>query len=424
MKKEKLKIAIIGCGRFSPFFVPLFKAHPMVEKVYVCDIKKDREENFSKKFEVDRCESFEYALESKEINAVAIFTQREKHGPMVIAALKAGKHVYSAVPCSISVDEIKEIARLVEKTRLTYSMGETAFYRPATIYCREEFEKGTFGKFVYGEAQYNHDICNMEMSFRSSGGEEWRKYAGIPPFFYPTHSTAMLLSAMPGVYAKRVVSLGFKGSPRTDIYGTDGQNLYNNPNSCESMLIELSNGGIVRVNENRCLCWHAPETYISQFMGTEGSYEFSVAHHHLARWNPEAQDEGIKTVTMKDVTDELQTAEIAKLIREDYDKAIQRIAEVAGFFDTYPNQPKGRLPKEFDGLKNGHNGTHHFLIDDFCRAYETGKLSPTNIWAVARYNIPGLMAHESAIEGGVPKDVIDLGDPPKDWEVLDYRTGE
>ena len=44
--------------------------------------------------------------------------------------------------------------------------------------------------------------------------------------------------------------------------------------------------------------------------------------------------------------------------------------------------------------------------------------------AVARYNIPGLMAHESAIEGGVPKDVIDLGDPPKDWEVLDYRTGE
>ena len=40
MNKEKLKIVIIGCGRFSQFFVPLFKAHPVVEKVYVCDLKK------------------------------------------------------------------------------------------------------------------------------------------------------------------------------------------------------------------------------------------------------------------------------------------------------------------------------------------------------------------------------------------------
>ena len=34
MNKEKLKIVVIGCGRFSQFFVPLFKAHPVVEKVF------------------------------------------------------------------------------------------------------------------------------------------------------------------------------------------------------------------------------------------------------------------------------------------------------------------------------------------------------------------------------------------------------
>jgi hypothetical protein len=87
---------------------------------------------------------------------------------------------------------------------------------------------------------------------------------------------------------------------------------------------------------------------------------------------------------------------------------------------TSPIQPTWRLPKEFEGIPNKHNGTHHFLIDDFCRAYATGKLSPTNIWAVARYNIPGLIAHESALKGGVPLDVVDLGDPPSDLEELDY----
>ena len=56
--KEKMRICIIGCGRFSPFFVPLFKAHPVVEKVYVCDIKPERAEDFSKRFDVEIINSF------------------------------------------------------------------------------------------------------------------------------------------------------------------------------------------------------------------------------------------------------------------------------------------------------------------------------------------------------------------------------
>lgn len=415
---EKLRIVVVGCGRFAQSFVPLFKAHPVVEKVWVCDLKKDREEDYARRFGVDRFSSFEDALRSPEVNAVAIFTQRFKHGPMVIEALKAGKHVYSSVPCAISVDEIVEIEKLVRETRLTYSMGETGFYRAPAIFCREEFNKGTFGKFVYGEAQYNHDIRNMEDSFRSSGGDDWRSYAGIPPFFYPSHSTAMILSAMPGVYATKVTALGFSGSPRTDIYGTDGQNLYNNPFSSESMLMQLSNGGIARISENRCIGWKSPETYITQFYGSEGGYEFSVAHHHLAVWDKDDP----KSVVMKDVSEQLQPESVYDLMKKDYGAAIQAIADSFGFTETSPIQPTERIPKEFDGLPNRHNGTHHFLIDDFCRAFETGKLSPTNIWAVARFNIPGLVAHQSALQGGIPLDVPDLGDPPADWPVLDYKT--
>jgi len=411
---KKIRIAVIGCGRFSPFFIPLFKAHPVVEKVYVCDEKRDRADEFSKRFGVDIIDSFEEALVSDEINSVAVFTQRFKHGQMVIDALKAGKHVYSAVPGAITVNEIVEIEKLVRETKLTYSMGETGYYRAAAIFCRREFAKGTFGKFVYAEAHYNHDIRNMEESFRSSGGDDWKKYAGIPPMYYPTHSTSMILSTMPGVYAKKVIALGFSGSPRTDIYGVDGQNLYNNPFANTTMLLELSNGGIARVSENRCVGWRAPETYISQYYGTDGGYEFSVAHHHLAHWDPDRTGK----VIMEDVTKELQPKCVSDKVYSDYANTIQEIADGSGFYDTVPIQPVERLPEQFKGMKNGHNGTHHFLIDDFCRAFETGKLSPTNIWQVARYNIPGLLAHESALQGGVAIDVPDLGDPPEDWAVL------
>ena len=413
--KEKIRIAMIGCGRFAKFFVPLFKAHPEVEKVWVCDLIDERAQDFSQKFDVEIMESFEKALASDEVNSVAIFTQRFAHGPMVIDALKAGKHVYSAVPGAVSVEEIKEIEKLVRETRLTYSMGETGYYRTATLFCREQYAKGTFGKFAYAEAQYNHDIRNMEESFKSSAGDRWKEYAGIPPFFYPTHSTSMILSAMPGVYVTKVCGMGYKSETRTDIYGADGENLYDNPFANEAMLCQLSNGGVIRVSENRHIGWQSPETYITQFFGTEGGYEFSVAHHYLQTWNPENKN----STLIEDVSERLLPESVTALLKEDYQKGIQHIANSGGFFETSPIQDNKRLPESFRNLENGHNGTHHYLIDDFCKAYATGKLSPTNIWEVAKYNIPGLVAHESAMKGSVLMDVPYLGEPPADWEVID-----
>ena len=63
MNNEKMRVVIIGCGRFSKFFVPLFKAHPVVEKVYVCDLKKERQQEYMEKFDVEGYESYEKALE-------------------------------------------------------------------------------------------------------------------------------------------------------------------------------------------------------------------------------------------------------------------------------------------------------------------------------------------------------------------------
>jgi predicted dehydrogenase len=419
MKREKIKIAMIGCGRFAGNFVPLFKAHPEVERVFVCDLIRERAEAYSAQFDVPIVDSFEDALSSPEINAVAIFTQRFLHGPMVIAALRAGKHVYSAVPCAISIDEIREIEALVRSTRLTYSMGETGFYRAATIFCRKMYKEGRFGEFVYGESQYNHDIRNMELSYRSSGGERWKEYAGIPPMFYPTHSTAMLLSTMPGVRATAVSAQGYV-SRQTDIYGTDGQNLYENPFANTAMLLKLSNGGVARVSENRNVGWQSPETYISQYYGTDGCYEFSVAHHYVSQWDSDSERKG--RVVMRDVSAELLPESVMKGLREDYPRGLQAIADGAGFFETAPIQNTAKLPASFKNLRNGHNGTHQYLVDDFCRAYASGKLSPTNIWEVARWNIPGLVAHRSALAGGELLPVPDLGDPPSDWEGLEPIT--
>ncbi len=66
---NKLTVAIIGCGDFAWNFVNLFKRHPYVDKVYVCDKIRKKAEDYSRRFGVEIIDSYEEALRKKEINA-------------------------------------------------------------------------------------------------------------------------------------------------------------------------------------------------------------------------------------------------------------------------------------------------------------------------------------------------------------------
>ncbi len=406
--KDKIRIGFVGCGQFCAAFVPLFKAHPMVEYVAVCDKFRDRAEKFHEKFGTNRIfESLDEMLASDEINSVAIFTQRNQHGEMVIKALEAGKNVYSAVPMAFEIEEIARIIELVREKRLTYSMGETGIYRPASIFCRQKHAKGEFGEMVYAEAQYNHDIKKLRGVFEYTEKENWRKMAGFPPLFYPTHSTSMVLSAA-RAHAVKVAAFGYEDKTHTDIYGK-GSNWWDNPFSNTAMLLQLSNGAVARISENRRVAWAVPETYISHFYGSQGSYECSLMQHSFIRM-PETK------TTYEDVSDLLNPTELTAHRGEE--NFMEKCVQGSWSGGNAPIQLVGRLPEELIVMPTGHAGTHKFMVDDFCQAYATGKLSPTNPWAAARYMIPGLIAHQSAMQGGVTLDIPDFGDPPSDWEVL------
>jgi hypothetical protein len=81
--------------------------------------------------------------------------------------------------------------------------------------------------------------------------------------------------------------------------------------------------------------------------------------------------------------------------------------------------PVHRLPISFAGLRNGHLGSHQFLVDDFVKAAHSGKVPPVHVWEAAKYCAPGLVAHESALQDGTMLEIPDFGEPPADWPLLD-----
>ena len=74
---------------------------------------------------------------------------------------------------------------------------------------------------------------------------------------------------------------------------------------------------------------------------------------------------------------------------------------------------RGMTP-EYEALHSGHMNSHKLLVDDFMTALHDGTLPTVNAWLAARFTVPGLVAHQSALQGGVLMDVPDFGDPPAD----------
>ena len=398
--KQKMVVAVIGCGNFAKGFVPLFKAHPYVEKVYVCDLIEEKVKKYSEDFDVEIVDTFEDALANPEIDCIANFTQRHLHGDIVLRSLRAGKHVYSAVPMASTVEECQEIVEEVRKTGLIYMMGETCYYYPCAMYCREAYSEGKFGDFAYGASQYYHHIDSISYGKRPNEG-------GMPPLLYPTHSTGMILSAV-NSYVTRVTCFGYKDKTNDGRFGK-GNNQWDNEFSNQYVMMELANGGTARVTEARTFGWMKPSSYISALYGTEGGYEFSNAQHILVQkdWSGDEKEK----VKLTDVSDYVNTDQMVENKNDPDFK--NKVANAEWQWDgvaAIQKEEMKRLPASFENEPNGHMATHKFLIDDFCKAVYNNEQPVLNACVAARYTIPGLVAIESGKQGGIPLEVPDCGD--------------
>jgi predicted dehydrogenase len=313
----------------------------------------------------------------------------------------------------ITEEEISQVLELVKQTRLTYMMAETCYYFPCAIWCRKAHEEGKFGAFQYGAAQYYHDIGDMQAAYITEG-DRWKWMAGIPPMYYSTHSMSMLFSAIDDV-PEEVTCFGVEDTVGDGIYGK-GNNAWDNPFSNETAILRMKKGGLARINEFRRVGINKPSSYITCFYGDKGAYECSVTNHTFQRGVASGE-----TPYMEDVGPLVNTIRY----NEEIDTMDKRTGPISvRYIEGYAAiQDTSRLPVDFRNEKPySHYNSHPFLVDDFVRAVMTGKLPPNNAWDAARYMIPGLIAHESALQGGVLMDIPDFGDAPADWEKLTFET--
>lgn len=398
---KQIKIGIVGTS-FGANFIPLFRAHPDVRAVAIADLLPERLQYAQDLYgEMEIFPTLDEMLAS-DVDAVCIFTQRWMHAAQAIQALKRGKHVYSAVPAALTLEEMSALIETVKTTGQMYMLGETSYYYPASLFCRQKIAQGEFGNLVYAEAEYLHDMSHgFYEAYMWANGDAWKKFASFPPMLYATHSVSMIV-ATTNERLTRVSCLGYQDREDDGVFLRD-VSTWKNDFSNESALFRTSGGGMARVNEFRRIGWsenaRAASVRLSLY-GTLGSYE---EQGNGKVWNRVDSEEP------QDVTAMLQCEQIEVSEEERAGLHEELIRDYhTGFAQVHPRE---RLPKEFHGLNNGHEGSHQFLVDDFVRACITMQLPPNHVWQAARYNVPGMIAHQSALRDGESLSIPDLGEP-------------
>ncbi|KIC66869.1 Gfo/Idh/MocA family protein [Pseudarthrobacter phenanthrenivorans] len=393
-------IGIVGAGQFGSQFAHLFNLHPGVSAVHVVDERPERAAEAVERYHLAGQEADFDALLASDVDAVAIFTQRWTHGPLVERALRAGKHVYSAVPMAVSEEEIERIITAVRETGNVYMMGETSYYNPATVYAREQHAAGKFGRIFYSEGDYVHDMdLGFYDAYQYSGGERWKETASYPPMLYPTHAIGGVLGAIPA-HAVSVSCVGVRDGRNDGVFDKD-ISMFGNDFSNATALFELSDGGAMRTNEMRRVGYpsHIRESRF-RFFGTEASFE-QLAKVTVWQDKQDVHDISGQMETRPSIPlDDPSLAHVAPELRD---------AFVSGLAPVHDAE---RLPEEFRGAPNGHEGSHHFLVDDFVTAVNSRTLPPINAWVAARFTLPGIVAHRSAQQNGARLPIRDFGDAP------------
>lgn len=411
-----IKIGLLGLGSFGGCFAPLFTSHPGVDAVALCDAETEKLKSWKEKLsptgklsDNDIFESYDDLLKS-DCDAIAIITQPWLHAPQAIQAMESGKDVYSAVPViSLRDDEemldwCQKIIDCTLRTGKHYMLGETTFYRPATMFCRRKFAAGEFGTPVFSEAEYAHDVDMWACSLRevqksrtigkigSQHNEFLAPYRarGLKghPMSYPTHSISGPVSVMK--------TKGVKVSA----YGTVNLNGPEDPffNEMEFSnivaLFQLANGSSMRVAELREISDNtglAGEDF--RIFGTRGSYSLNT-------WCDNGRDPGVFTTFRRQNT---------KRIMTDEEMRDPLPAEVAAEFRkmTQPNAKPGD-----DFVPQGHGGSHPYLVHEFVSSVCEHRRPAIDIWQASSWMAMGVAAHKSAqLDGEIVK-VADFGDAP------------
>src|SRR6187455_2948855 len=101
---------------------------------------------------------FERLCETEQLDLVYNATPWEWHVPIMLAAMKHGKHTATEVPAAMTVDDCWAMVEAAEKYRKHCVLMENCNYDWPAMMAFNMTRQGLFGELLHAEGGYLHDL--------------------------------------------------------------------------------------------------------------------------------------------------------------------------------------------------------------------------------------------------------------------------
>ncbi len=345
---SKWKVGVVGLQR-GRVFVDIFLNHPKTEVSALCDVNEKLLEDRGRAVGLPDSHlftSFEEFLNAP-MDVVVIATPIEFHAEQTIKSLEAGKDVLCEQTAAYTVDDCVRIVEAVKRTGRIYMMAENYIYFHYLRQWKTLTDQGKLGKVVYAENEYLNYIVPLLVDERT-GQFSWR--AVRPPIWYCAHSLGPLLTLMNDRIVKAMGMFnGFEKFPQFSSYIGFVD--------VEMGVFQTQKGALIKILcSNTTVRKHL--IYYSLY-GTKGYLE-----------SGRLDNNGVL------------------FIEEEMSSPVTFPCHIVD-----PDVPEEERAKGF--------GTPEFyMIEDFLKSLETRTRPPIDVIRSMDFTLPGLIAHESALQGG------------------------
>src|SRR5436190_22700642 len=147
--EAKITLALVGAAHIhAPGFVDLLKTRKDTIVKSVWDHDCARAEKYAKELNSRTVSNLHDIWSDPEIKAVVIYSETNRHHDLVLAAAKAGKHMFAEKPLGVTGKESLAMAEAIEKAGLLFTTGYFMRADPKHIFVKGEIAKGNFGKIT------------------------------------------------------------------------------------------------------------------------------------------------------------------------------------------------------------------------------------------------------------------------------------
>lgn len=168
---NKLRFAIIGCGRISYKHVEaLVQNEKDAILVATCDIieqnahakKIEYESKVTNEYTVKTYTDYKEMLDKEKIDVVTIATESGYHPEIAVYCMNKGKHIIVEKPMALSIDDADRMIECANKNNVKLCVSHQNRFNAPIQKLREAIEGNRFGKLVNGTARI---LWNRNMNY-------------------------------------------------------------------------------------------------------------------------------------------------------------------------------------------------------------------------------------------------------------------